>query len=402
MIRVDRLTKHFRLYRKPSDRLREMLLRKRFHRDHVALDGISFEVAAGQTLGILGRNGAGKSTLLKILTGVLQADAGDLRIDGRITGLLELGTGFDYELSGEQNIVTNGLLLGMTRREIEARWQDIVAFSELGEFINEPLRTYSSGMVMRLAFSIAIHAEPACLVVDEALSVGDAHFQQKCMRRIREFRRRGGAIIFVSHDLNAVKMLCDQALVLEKGRILFSGEPAAAVNHYNRLIADEDDRQALESPAREQHIFGNGAAAIVEAKVLGLDSGSPVISAGEECVIRLHCRARDTLESVTAGMVIRDRFGQDVFGTNSLHLGCDLCWQAGEEVILEFRLPMAIAPGHYTLTAALHSRENHLENCYYWCDSISRFEVAGVGQPQFSGLCRLPTQLTVAAVPGNR
>lgn len=236
MIVVDQLSKRFRLYRKPADRLKEMLLRRTCHRTHTALDGISFEVPAGQTLGILGRNGAGKSTLLKILTGVLKADAGSFEINGRITGLLELGTGFDFELSGEQNIITNGLLLGMSREEITQRHDDIVRFSELGEFIREPLRTYSSGMVMRLAFSIAIHAEPACLVVDEALSVGDAHFQQKCMRRIREFRQRGGAIIFVSHDLNAVKMLCDRAIVLEGGKNVFEGEPEAAVNYYNRIM----------------------------------------------------------------------------------------------------------------------------------------------------------------------
>ena len=398
MIRVNRLTKHFRLYRKPSDRLKEMLLRRTFHRTHVALDAISFEVASGETLGVLGRNGAGKSTLLKILTGVLQADAGSYEIDGRITGLLELGTGFDFELNGEQNIVTNGLLLGMTRDEIEARREDIVRFSELGEFIGEPLRTYSSGMVMRLAFSIAIHAEPACLVVDEALSVGDAHFQQKCMRRIREFRQRGGSIIFVSHDLNAVKMLCDRAIVLEGGKAVFSGDPEEAVNHYNRVIADEDDRQELESPAREQHVFGNGAAEILEAEVLGVDSQSSVISAGEDAVIRLRCRATEALDDMTVGVVVRDRFGQDVFGTNSFHLGHQLALSEGEEVRLEFSFPMEIAPGRYTLTAALHSRENHLENCYYWCDSISRFEVAGVRGAQFAGVCRLPTTLSVVSI----
>jgi lipopolysaccharide transport system ATP-binding protein len=397
VIVVDQLSKRFRLYRKPADRLKEMLLRRTYHRTHTALDGISFEVPAGQTLGILGRNGAGKSTLLKILTGVLKADAGSFEISGRITGLLELGTGFDFELNGEQNIVTNGLLLGMSRDEIAQRHDDIVRFSELGDFIGEPLRTYSSGMVMRLAFSIAIHAEPACLVVDEALSVGDAHFQQKCMRRIREFRQRGGAIIFVSHDLNAVKMLCDKAIVLEGGRKVFSGDPEEAVNHYNRVIADEEDRQELESPEREQHVFGNGQVEITAAQVLGADSAGTVISSGEPALVRLHCLAHATVDDMTAGFVIRDRFGQDVFGTNSFHLDQSLPMEAGQRLCLEFSLPMEIAPGRYTLTAALHSRENHLENCYYWCDSISRFEVAGVRGAMFAGVCRLPTSLTVRA-----
>jgi lipopolysaccharide transport system ATP-binding protein len=252
-------------------------------------------------------------------------------------------------------------------------------------------------MVMRLAFSIAIHAEPACLVVDEALSVGDAHFQQKCMRRIREFRQRGGAIIFVSHDLNAVKMLCDKAIVLENGRNVFAGDPEEAVNHYNRIIADEEDRQELESPERERHVFGNGQVEITSAQVGGVDSASSVISAGEQALIRLHCKAHTDVDDMTAGFVIRDRFGQDVFGTNSFHLDQSLPMRAGQELCLEFCLPMDIAPGRYTLTAALHSRENHLENCYYWCDSISRFEVAGVRGTMFAGVCRLPTSLKVLA-----
>jgi lipopolysaccharide transport system ATP-binding protein len=398
MISVKGLSKHFRLYRQPSDRLKEMVLRRTFHRTHVALDAISFEVASGETLGILGRNGAGKSTLLKILTGVLKADSGSFDINGRVTGLLELGTGFDYELSGEANILTNGLLLGMSREEIEQRRDDIVQFSELGEFIREPLRTYSSGMVMRLAFSIAIHAEPACLVVDEALSVGDAHFQQKCMRRIRDFRERGGSIIFVSHDLNSVKMLCDRAIVLEGGRNVFSGEPEAAVNHYNRLIADEDDRRELESPDRKLHVFGNGLVEIESASVLGETSGAAVLSSGEGARIVLDCLSHETIEDMTAGFVIRDRFGQDVFGTNSFHLEQPIPMTAGQRRRLEFTLPMELAPGRYTLTAALHSRENHLENCYYWCDSISRFEVAGVRGALFAGVCRLPTDLRVTDI----
>ena len=390
MIRVEALTKQFRIYHKPSDRLMEALLRRRRHRTHTALDRVSFTVAPGEALGVLGRNGAGKSTLLRILAGILQADSGRVRIDGRLTGLLELGTGFDYDLSGEQNIVTNGLLLGMSHAEIRARRDAMIRFSELGEFIREPLRIYSTGMVMRLAFSIAIHADPACLVVDEALSVGDAHFQQKCLRRIREFRRRGGALVFVSHDLGAVKMLCDRALVLERGGIDFSGSPEAAVNHYNRLLAAADDRRALESPAGDRRMFGNGLAEITGVEVAGLDSGSRVVSAGEQTRIRLYCTARETLADMTAGFVIRDRFGQDIFGVNSFHLGASLPLAAGESACLEFAFPMEIAPGRYTLTAALHGRDNHLENCYCWCDNIADFEVAGVRGPQFSGLCRMP------------
>jgi len=207
--------KQFKLYRSPADRLREIVYRKKYHKDFVALDNISFEVKNGETLGIIGQNGAGKSTLLKILSGIVIPDSGTINVDGKVTGLLELGTGFNAEMTGLENIYMNGTLIGMTKDELDRKKQTIIDFSELGDFINEPIKTYSSGMTMRLAFSIAIHADPTCFLVDEALSVGDAYFQQKCMRKIQEFRAGGGSIVFVSHDMNAVKTLCDAAIMLE-------------------------------------------------------------------------------------------------------------------------------------------------------------------------------------------
>jgi ABC-type polysaccharide/polyol phosphate transport system ATPase subunit len=213
MINVEGISKQFKLYRSPADRLREIVYRKKYHKDFVALDNISFEVKNGETLGIIGQNGAGKSTLLKILSGIVIPDQGTITVDGKVTGLLELGTGFNAEMTGLENIYMNGTLIGMTKDELDRKKQTIIDFSELGEFINEPIKTYSSGMTMRLAFSIAIHADPTCFLVDEALSVGDAYFQQKCMRKIQEFRAAGGSIVFVSHDMNAVKILCDAVIV---------------------------------------------------------------------------------------------------------------------------------------------------------------------------------------------
>ena len=196
MIKVEGISKKFKLYHSPADRLKEIIFRKQYHKDFVALDNISFEVGAGQTLGIIGQNGAGKSTLLKILSGIVIPDSGTIQIDGKVTGLLELGTGFNAEMTGLENIYMNGTLIGMTKDEIDRKKQTIIDFSELGEFINEPIKTYSSGMTMRLAFSIAIHADPTCFLVDEALSVGDAYFQQKCMRKIQEFRAERGIDCF--------------------------------------------------------------------------------------------------------------------------------------------------------------------------------------------------------------
>ncbi len=400
MIEVRQLSKSFRLYRKPSDRLKEVLLRRRYHHHHQALNDISFSLKNGETLGVLGQNGAGKSTLLKLLTGVLIADHGEILIQGRITGLLELGTGFDHALTGLDNILANGLLIGMTRDEILAARDDIITFSELGEYIHEPVRTYSSGMVMRLAFSIAIHANPACFVVDEALSVGDGHFQQKCMRKIRAFRDAGGSIIFVSHDLNAVKMLCDRALVLDQGHIAYEGDAEEAVNYYNRIMARLDEQeQVLQEQSRTTNSYGTGEARIQSAQLTGLRSGCDTVAAGEEACIELDIEAREAIPSLSVGFMIRDRFGQDIFGTNSHLLGQDLALQPAERCTLRFSLPINLAPGKYTVTLALHSEDNHLEHCYHWCDNFIRFEVAGSHLPLFSGVVALPTQLEYSLSP---
>jgi lipopolysaccharide transport system ATP-binding protein len=394
MIHVRQLSKSFRLYRKPSDRLKEILLRRPCHHNHQALHNISFTLNNGETLGILGQNGAGKSTLLKLLTGVLIPDSGDIQIDGRITGLLELGTGFDHALTGLDNIMANGLLIGMSRAEILAVRERIIEFSELGEYIHEPVRTYSSGMVMRLAFSIAIHASPACFVVDEALSVGDGHFQQKCMRRIRQFRDSGGGIIFVSHDLNAVKMLCDRALVLDGGQIAFAGDAEGAVNHYNRIMARLDEQEArIQARSRRSQSYGTLEAEIIDAHLSGEHSGCDTVAAGERATLSVTLRANVPLEALSVGFMIRDRFGQDIFGTNSFLLGEPLRLNSGERCQTRFTLPLNLAPGKYTLTLALHSQDNHLEHCYHWCDNLVRFEIAGSHLPLFSGIVSLPTQI---------
>lgn len=391
MIHAQGITKHFRFYAKPSDRLREIVTRRPRHHSHKALDGISFQVASGETLGILGRNGAGKSTLLKILTGVLLPDTGSFHVEGRITGLLELGTGFDSNLTGAQNILANGLLLGMTRQDVEAKRQAIIEFSELGGFIDEPLRTYSSGMVMRLAFSIGIHADPSCFVIDEALSVGDAHFQQKCMRRIREFRAQGGSIIFVSHDLNAVKMLCDKVIVLEGGKAVFEGEPEAGANHYNRLLAEETDLDGL---AVLEARYGSGEVTVEECVLVGRDSDGTTLTSGETADVVVELAAHQDLEDITLGIMIRDRFGQDIFGTNTWYLDRPLAMRAGERRRCRLAIEVWLAPGKYTLTLALHEGSDHTQRCYQWCDNLVRFDVAGIRGPIFGGLCRLPLSCT--------
>ncbi|MFZ5914579.1 MAG: ABC transporter ATP-binding protein [Pseudomonadota bacterium] len=403
MISVRNASKKYRIYRRQSDRLRELVLRRPLHEEKLAVSDIDIELARGEVLGIIGRNGAGKSTLLKLVMGVLLPDQGSVALAGRVTGLLELGTGFNPELSGYDNIAFNAALLGMTPGDINRQREAIIAFSELGEAIHHPLRTYSSGMGMRLAFSIAIHADPGCLVVDEALSVGDAHFQQKCMRRIKEFRDAGGAILFVSHDMNAVKVLCSRAMVLEEGKTVFSGSPEDAVNYYYRLIAAmEGEELSVPAPAAPlagdiaagtAHSYGNGMANIQGARLIGANSGAASVSSGEVADFIFDLAAREELSAVTLGVMIRDRLGQDIYGTNTFFLGQPLSFAKGETRRVVFRMAMNLAPGRYTLTAALHDKDTHLDACYHWCDNLLEFEVAGFIGPRFDGLCRLEPEL---------
>ncbi len=409
MITVDHVSKHYRIYRRHSDRLRELVFRRKLHEDKLAVQDIDFKLEAGQVLGVIGRNGAGKSTLLKLVMGVILPDQGSVTLSGRVTGLLELGTGFNPELSGYDNIAFNAALLGMTPAEVADQRQAIIDFSELGDAIHHPVRTYSSGMTMRLAFSIAIHANPTCLVVDEALSVGDAHFQQKCMQRIKEFRAGGGAILFVSHDMNAVKVLCDRAIVLEEGRAVFSGTPDQAVNYYYRLIADMDkDAMSLQLPPtasapkntiENANSYGTGTVSILGARVTGQISGSQIFSSGEVADFVFDLAASQAMPSVTLGIMIRDRLGQDIYGTNTYFLGHPLSFAADERISFAIRMAVNLGPGLYTVTAALHDKDNHLTECYHWCDNLLEFEVAGYAGPHFDGLCRLEPSLHMVSGP---
>ena len=393
MIDIKGLNKTFKLFHRPADRLKEAITGRVRHDSYHALKDISFQVAPGEVLGVLGRNGAGKSTLLKLLTGVLMPDSGEIHIDGRITGLLELGTGFNPELTGLQNITANGLMLGMSHEEIDRRRQEIIEFSELGGYIQEPLRTYSSGMTMRLAFSIAIHADPRCFLVDEALSVGDGYFQQKCMKRIREFKESGGSILFVSHDLNAVKMLCDRALVLEDGSVVFDGDADMAVNHYNRIMARQAEEEEGRHLERQQGAYGSREVEVVAGRANGRESQSATLSSGEQLDIDLTLKAHQQVDDITLGIMVRDRFGQDIFGANSYQLGQRISLEEGSEQAVRLTLNADIAPGKYTITIGLHSREHHLDTCYWWYDSYLQFEIAGFKQHLFSGVCRLPLTL---------
>jgi lipopolysaccharide transport system ATP-binding protein len=389
MISARNLRKGFRLYKNPAHRLMEAITGQTLHTPYQALDSVSFALESGETLGIIGRNGAGKSTLLKLLSGVLLPDSGQLTIPGKVTGLLELGTGFDASMSGQHNILTNGLLLGMSEADIEKQRQHIIDFAELGQFIDEPLRTYSSGMTMRLAFSIAIHAHPSTFLIDEALSVGDGHFQQKCMRRIREFRASGGSIIFVSHDLNAVKMLCDRVLVLDGGKVVADEAPEHAINVYNRLLAGESAGDLALAGSSSDFGYGDGKVCFTGVEAVGADSGARTVTSGEDLLVTLDIAALESVQALTAGFLIRDRFGQDIFGSNTHLMGLSKSLAAGERSTLQLRVPMHLHPGKYTLTLSLHDGADHTERCFQWWDNAVRFEVSGIRGAPFIGVCNL-------------
>jgi len=399
MIQVENLHKTFKLYRSPALRLKELVFRRSFHREFEALRGVSFRVQTGETLGIIGQNGAGKSTILKILTGVLLPDAGLIQIGGKITGLLELGTGFNAEFTGLQNIHMNGTLLGMSKSEIQKKTEAILEFSELAEFIREPIKTYSSGMIMRLAFSIAIHADPQAFVVDEALSVGDAYFQQKCMKKIQQFKETGGSIVFVSHDSNAVKVLCDRAILLDHGMVADEGEPDSVLNTYNFFLARKAKGEEIRFDPRSDRCrsYGNFKAKItaVNLEDAGGEPAECLVS-GAACRIVITLAAEQKVDDVSVGILIRDRFGQDIYGTNTYHQKLPLALKRGEMCRVIYALDeLNLGVGKYTLTVAAHRQATHVDDCYQWMDGVRTFEVvAPTGNP-FIGLARLKPSVMV-------
>ena len=249
-IEVSDVTKVYRLYERQRDRLWETLGldRKKTYKEKYALNHVSFRVKRGETVGIIGTNGSGKSTMLKLITGVLTPTAGSIRVDGRISALLELGAGFNMEYTGIENVYLNGAMIGFTKEEIDARLDDIISFADIGDYINQPVKSYSSGMFVRLAFAVAINIDPEILIVDEALSVGDVFFQSKCYRKFEEFRRAGKTILFVSHDLSAISRYCDRAILLNQGDLIYDGTPKEAIDLYKKVLVGQYEEKPAEQP----------------------------------------------------------------------------------------------------------------------------------------------------------
>lgn len=390
--------KAFRRYPSPWARLQEWLWpRQPQHTLHWVLRGLTLQVPRGQSLGIVGRNGAGKSTLLKLITGTSAPTEGSIRVHGRVAALLELGMGFHPDFTGEQNVLMAGQLMGLTEAELRARLPAIADFAGIGRYFHAPLRTYSSGMQMRLAFSLATAVRPDVLIVDEALAVGDLAFQHQCYARLREFRRAGTTLLFVSHDPGAVKSLCDRAVLLDEGQVVADGAPDGVLDAYNALIARLENeagapRFAIDAATGGVR-SGNGRARLLSVAVEGKDGPAQALRVGEPLRLRIRAVTCEPLEDLTVGFLVRDRLGNEVFGTNTWHVPLPQLRQVPPEqpFTLWWEVPaLLLGPGSYSVTVALHGDMTHLDENYDWWDQAAHFQVVRGPEPLFEGVCYWP------------
>jgi lipopolysaccharide transport system ATP-binding protein len=415
-IKVENLSKCYQIYAQPHDRLKQSIYPrlqrlagkqpKQYFREFWALNDVSFEIKKGETVGIIGRNGSGKSTLLQMICGTLNPTSGNIQTHGRIAALLELGSGFNPEFTGSENVYMNATVLGLSREEIDARFDQIKAFADIGDFIDQPVKTYSSGMYVRLAFAVIAHVDADILVVDEALSVGDAVFTQKCMRFVREFQERG-TLLFVSHDASAVQNLCASAIWLEHGQIRLAGTSKAVSETYLQYTLQEvygDEAkltsvssfvsatelldEKIENKAETMPVIAYGAVATVldnVAAAKGWETGranilsvslvrlSPgpagVFEGGERVRMTIRAKAHEPLQNPIIGFVVRDRLGQDLFGENTLPFTNHMPTPIGEgmtfEAVFEFRLPM-LQNGQYAVMSSVADGDIYNNVQHHW------------------------------------
>ncbi len=396
MVLVQKVSKLYPLYRRPSDRILEQLpiVGRPRHTDFWALRDVNFAVERGETLGIVGPNGSGKSTLLQIVSGILRPTRGRVIAEGRIAALLELGAGFNPEFTGRENVFLNGEILGLSRKEIERVFPHIAEFAGIGEFIDRPVKEYSSGMYVRLAFSTAIHVEPEILIVDEALAVGDAIFANRCVQKFEELKQREVTVLFVSHDLGLVKRLSDRAILMLGGRVEAEGAPKDVVNRYIGLVHEwqrtpvspKDSAGGPESSFRH----GDGASRILEVQMLDRD-GQPAqsVESGEPVTVRVRMRFETDVERPIVGILIRNRLGIDVFGTNTRIEGKDLgSFRRGESVEIDFHFECRLTRQEYTLTVATQHWDGASQD---WLDDVLQFTV--VDARDIAGLTNLQTRV---------
>ncbi len=420
-VQFESVSKAYSIYDSPGDRLKELLTfgRLKRHREFWALRDISFDVRKGETFCIIGENGSGKSTLLQIVAGILRATEGRADVQGRVSALLELGAGFNPEYSGRDNVYLNGAILGLSRREIDRRFRDITDFAEIGPFIDQPVKTYSSGMLVRLAFAVAIHVDPEVLLVDEALAVGDIYFRHRCMRKVHELRSRGVTILFVSHAVADVKAVGDRALWLDKGSLIDIGPTERVVGKYLAAMTEKDSRYlsahhvapATNGHAREQaqeiadtipnidRRHGDGRAEILGIAVLDEDGRAlPMLEPSCAIIVRISVRANDTIAMPNVGFMMRNQLGIDFAGTNTSREDRELpSMQPGDICTVDFHLTLPeLYAGSFSFSPAIADGPLTAYRTCDWIDNAISLQMSR-GEGEVYGYLHLPCRVEVNA-----
>lgn len=371
--------------------------------EHWVLQGISFSIAPGEAIGVIGQNGAGKSTLLKLITGTIQPSTGRVQLRGRVSAILELGMGFTPDMTGRQNAIHSAGLMGYSRAEIDSMMPSIEAFAEVGDYFDQPVRTYSSGMQMRVAFSVATAFRPDLLIVDEALSVGDSYFQHKSFDRIRQFKASGVSIMFVSHSPTDIRTLCDRVILLDKGRVLKDGLPDEVVDYYNALVAQKENSQISVEQRRASNGWlltksGTGEARVSTLQLLDSASGNEIVVAqvGQAVTLRLVASVHADIARLVLGYMIRDKQGHVVWGTNTWHTKqIQEAVLAGEQLVFDLHFACDLGPGSYSVSPALVSCDTHLSDNYEWVDNLLVFDVVNLAHDFFIGSASLDGRFAV-------
>ncbi len=415
------VSKSYSIYDRPGDRLKELLSFNRLkrHQDFWALHDVSFEVKRGETFCIVGENGSGKSTMLQIVAGILQPTTGTAAVNGRVSALLELGAGFNPEFTGRDNVYLNGSILGLTKKQIDERYAEIAGFAEIGAFIDQPVKTYSSGMVVRLAFAVAINVDPEILLVDEALAVGDIYFRQRCMRKVHELRARGVTILFVSHAVSDVKAIGDRVLWLDRGRVVDAGEPERVISKYLAAMTEKDSayrqhasdaapvlrRAAVAAPEVVEtipnidHRYGDGRAEVIGIAVLD-ESGTPVhlLEPASRIVVRVSVRAKAHLAMPMVGFMLRNQLGIDFSGTNTAREGYELPpMQAGDVYTVDFHVELPeLYPASFSFSPAVADGTLAAYAMCDWIDNAIALQMTR-SEREIYGYLRLPCRIEVNA-----
>ncbi|MEZ5464488.1 MAG: ABC transporter ATP-binding protein [Lysobacteraceae bacterium] len=400
VLTVERAGKAYRRYPSRWARLCEWLTGKANHELNWVFRDVSFSLGAGESLGIVGRNGAGKTTLLRLIAGITQPTTGSVSTSGRVAALLELGMGFHPDFDGRENAIIGCQLLGMSAQEIEACLPEIEAFAEIGDYFRRPVRQYSSGMQMRLAFAVATAMRPDLLIVDEAMAVGDAYFQHKSMERIRRYQEQGMALLLVSHDPGAILSLCPRAILIDEGRVACDGNAETVLDRYNASLSiagRENIRSEPLADGRESTISGSGEARVERVRLFNSDGVEcDVVSTGDTLRLAVDVAIQEAIDDLVLGYMIKDRLGRSIFGTNTHHLKLPMRdLKPGQRVGLNFTFQALLGPDSYSIATSLHTGDTHHAANYEWRDLALLFQVVNSAQTHFVGACWMPPVATL-------